>query len=288
MIVRVVAALVGLAVLLPAIVLGGPVAVHLAVPPAVVICLHEYARMAFPQAVGPAFAWLLGIAFLPYAAVLALGFEAGFVAGALVLVATSVRVVLRPGTSLDAAFSAIGRYVFGAAWIGLLVFLPLLRALPQGLTWVFLALALAWLADTGAYFAGRTLGRTPLHPTLSPKKTVEGYVGGVIACTLGAALFAWVGAPVWQIPAEGAWVDGALVLDPLPGVGIADVLVLGVGIGTLGVVGDLAESLVKRATGVKDTGTLLPGHGGLLDRVDSLLFVVPALYGYATWVETGG
>ena len=91
----------------------------------------------------------------------------------------------------------------------------------------------------------------------------------------------------WSIP---TWTSEGFVLDavdfgPLLGVGGLHVLAVGLGVGTLGVLGDLAESLVKRATGVKDAGSIMPGHGGLLDRVDSLLFVAPALYGYALLVE---
>jgi phosphatidate cytidylyltransferase len=261
---RLAAGLIGLAVLVPAVVYGGPIAVHLIVPVALAICLYEYARMAFPVDWKLALAWLVGATFVPYAAVLYAGFDVAWIAWAMVIIATSTRVVLRPAASLDQAFSDLSRYIFGAAWIGLLVFLPLLRELQDGLGWVFLALGLAWLSDTGAYFAGRAFGRTPLHEAISPKKTVEGYVGGMVTATAGAGLFAWL---------------------LIPALNVADVLVLGVGVGTLGVVGDLAESLVKRATGVKDAGSILPGHGGLLDRVDSLLFVVPVLYGYATVVK---
>ena len=260
MIARLLAGGIGLAVLVPAVVFGGPIAVHVLVPVAMAICLYEYARMAFPTSWPGAFGWLVGSTVLPYAAALYVGFDVAWVVWALVVVVTSTRVVLRPGASLDAAFADLGRYVFGVAWIGLLVFLPLLRDLSDGLGWVFLALALAWLSDTGAYFAGRAFGRTQLHEALSPKKTVEGYVGGLVAAVAGAGFFAWL---------------------LIPALGVADVLIVGVGVGTLGVVGDLAESLVKRATGVKDAGNIMPGHGGLLDRVDSLLFVAPALYGYA-------
>lgn len=279
MIVRVAAGLIGLAVLVPALVFGGLWAVHLIVLLAMGICLHEYARMAFPEHVWESVGWLAGLTALPYLAHSFVGPGPAITVGALALLAVSTRVALRPGPSLNDAFGHLGRYVFGGVWIGALVFIPLLRQLDFGLTWVFLALGLAWLSDTGAYFAGRFFGRTPLHPQLSPKKTVEGYAGGLVAATAGTAFFAWVGFPAWQ----GTGL--VFAFEPLPTVGVADVLAIGVGIGTLGVLGDLVESLVKRATGVKDAGTIMPGHGGLLDRVDSLLFVVPALYGYATLME---
>jgi len=277
MIVRLAAGVIGLAVLVPALVFGGPLAAAIMVVIALGICLYEYARMAFPERWGEALAWLAGATYLPFGAHLLVGPRLAWTVLGLVVITLSTRVALRPGPSLERAFSDLGRYVFGTVWIGMLVFLLLLRALPGGLAWVFMALGLAWLSDTGAYFAGRFLGRTPLHPALSPKKTVEGYVGGVIAATLGTAWFAFGGVPVW--------VDGGFALQAVEVLGVGDVVAVGVGIGTLGVVGDLAESLVKRATGVKDAGSILPGHGGLLDRVDSLLFVAPALYGYAMLVE---
>ena len=262
MIVRIVAALVGLLVLVPALVFGGSLAVHLIAPAALLWCAYEYARMVFPDRWMSALGWLaLGLAATWMAALYAPSHV--WLVWGLTLVATSVRVVLRPGPSLDVAFADLGRYAFGMGWLGLLVFLPLLRDLPDGLGWVFLALGAAWLADTGAYFAGRFFGRTKLHEQLSPKKTVEGYVGGLVTTVIGCGIIAWLGVPAVR------WFD---------------VLVIGVGVGTLGVVGDLAESLVTRAAGVKDAGAILPGHGGLLDRIDSLLFVVPALYGYAVFV----
>jgi len=190
-----------------------------------------------------------------------------WVVASLVLLATSVRVALRPGASLDVAFADLGRYTVGMGWLGMLAFLPLLRGLPDGVGWVLLALGAAWLSDTGAYFSGMLFGRTPLHPELSPKKTVEGFVGGLVISVLGLLVLAWL-----TVPALG-WLE---------------VILVGMLCSTLGVVGDLVESLVKRASGVKDAGKIMPGHGGLLDRIDSLLFVAPALYAYAVLVKGFG
>lgn len=266
MIVRIVAALVGLAVLMPALIWGGPLAVHIMVPLALALCVYEYARMAFPASWKAAFAWMLPTLAIVYAAAVYLP-ELAWLCWGLTLIATSVRVVLRPGVSLDQAFANLGRYVFGMSWIGLLAFLPLLRELPHGVGLIILSLGAAWLSDTGAYFAGRFFGRTPLHRALSPKKTVEGYVGGLVVCALGLWLIAWLSVPYF---------------------GPLDVLALAALAGTLGVLGDLTESLVKRATGVKDAGSIMPGHGGLLDRIDSLLFVAPVMYGYVViFTEVG-
>jgi phosphatidate cytidylyltransferase len=128
---------------------------------------------------------------------------------------------------------------------------PSWAAAERGLAWLLFVIVVTWLSDTGAYLVGRSVGKTPLVPLISPKKTVEGLVGGLIAAVLFGLLANWLfglGLPV--LAAGGA----ALVL------------------ALLGVVGDLAESLLKRQAGVKDSGTLIPGHGGMLDRIDALLF----------------
>lgn len=263
MIVRIAAGLLGLLVVLPAILFGGPIAVTVVTVLALGWACYEYAAMVFGERWSAALRWLIPATLLPGAVMLGWPQHA-WVAWVLVLVATSVRVALRPGASLDVAFADLGRYAFGMAWVGMLAFLPLLRSLPDGVGWVLLALGAAWLSDTGAYFAGRVFGRTPLHRELSPKKTVEGFVGGLVTSVLGLLLLAWL-----TVPALG-WLE---------------VIVVGTFVSALGVVGDLVESLVKRASGVKDAGTIMPGHGGLLDRIDSVLFTAPALYGYAVLVK---
>lgn len=123
----------------------------------------------------------------------------------------------------------------------------------RGLGWLLLAVLVTWLADTGAYLVGRSFGRHKLMPRVSPNKTVEGAVGGLAASAITAVLCAW-----------------AFGLRIGPGVAA----LIGVGLGTIGMLGDLAESMIKRQAGVKDSGTLIPGHGGVLDRIDALLFVL--------------
>ncbi|WP_028920460.1 phosphatidate cytidylyltransferase [Pseudoxanthomonas suwonensis] len=125
----------------------------------------------------------------------------------------------------------------------------------NGHRWLLTALALVWAADSGAYFAGRQFGRHKLAPVISPNKTVEGALGGVVAGVLIALAFGWfAGATTAQLP--------ALAL-------VAAVTV------AASIVGDLVESLLKRQAGVKDSGDLIPGHGGVLDRVDSVLAALP-------------
>jgi phosphatidate cytidylyltransferase len=135
---------------------------------------------------------------------------------------------------------------------------PLIPRLSSKLLMMFFAMVI--FADTGAYYTGRLLGRHKLAPRVSPGKTIEGVVGGLIAAIAAGPLSRL--AFFHEIPMVHALVLGALV-------------------GVLGPVGDLAESMLKRGADVKDSGTLLPGHGGMLDRVDSILFCAPLLYYYS-------
>lgn len=264
MITRLLAALVGLAVLLPALLLGGTVAVEIIVPLVGLLCVLEYAGMAFPDDRGVATVWMLAGLSLVYVPALYLADAPVAWLGAVVVVATLGFVTLRPGASLERAADLVGRYLVGMGWIGLLGFLPLVRRLEHGLAWVFMVLVISWLGDTGAYFAGRSFGRRKLHPRVSPKKTWEGAVGGVLAAVLGALVVRAVA---------------------LPSLGLLEAVLLGAVLCVCGILGDLSESLLKRAHSVKDSGWIMPGHGGLLDRIDSLLFVVPLLYGYLLWVK---
>ena len=138
-----------------------------------------------------------------------------------------------------------------------------LHQLESGGQWVLLAMWLAWASDTGAYFAGRYFGKTKLAPSVSPSKTVEGALGG-----LGGSLTGGLAAHFWFLP-------------NLP---LVHAVVLALVAGALGQAGDLAESLIKRSTGFKDSGNLLPGHGGLLDRVDALMFTGTTCLLYNLWL----
>ncbi len=137
---------------------------------------------------------------------------------------------------------------------------PLLKK-ELGPEWLFLALALAFGSDTLAYFGGRAFGKHKLYEAVSPKKTVEGSVGGFVG---GVAVMLGFG---------HSWLT--------PEIPIGHCVVLGLIGSALGQIGDLVESMVKRTFGVKDSGNVLPGHGGMLDRVDGLLFVAPLIYYYA-------
>jgi phosphatidate cytidylyltransferase len=167
---------------------------------------------------------------------------------------------------------------FGVAYIGLLApFIAMVGhlappggsagtpigafGLHAGAAWMLLLLMVVWGYDSGAYLTGRWLGRRRLIDHISPSKTVEGLIGGLLAATIAAGIgSALVGLEPWQ----------PLVIGPL--------------IGLAAQAGDLAESMVKRAAGRKESGFLVPGHGGILDRIDSFLFAAPVLVGYALLV----
>ncbi len=262
MIQRLVAAAVGLAILLPAVIYGGVVAVDVITVLAGAVCVAEYAAMAFPDD-----RWGKGVAvgvgaLAVHSAVLLLGPAAWGGALAGVVLAAFVLVTFRPGDSLEPAADHVGRLVLGVGWITLLTSLSLLRRLDHGLAWCFLVLAVSWLGDTGGYFAGKYLGSRPLYPKVSPKKTWEGAAGGVILSTVGTFVVSKVG---------------------LPELSLLEVLVAGPLLCVAGIVGDLSESLLKRSFGVKDSGWIMPGHGGLLDRIDSVLFVAPLVLALAVW-----
>ena len=134
-----------------------------------------------------------------------------------------------------------------------------LAPMSEGGHFVILVLVIAWLSDTGGYFAGRFLGKSKLYEAVSPKKTWAGAYGGIAGSLLGVI---------------------AMKLLFLDWLGWFDVVAIAVAGGVIGQLGDLAESLIKRSVGVKDSGALLPGHGGILDRIDAVLFIAPLVYGY--------
>lgn len=148
--------------------------------------------------------------------------------------------------------------ILGLAWTGMLAFAILIAAGPHPVAHiVFLVIVIAG-NDVGAYFVGRSFGRRRLAPNVSPNKSVEGLIGGLLLGGVIASVLA--------------------VFPPWEEIGITRALVTAGVVGILGPIGDLAESMVKRTLGVKDMGSVLPGHGGMLDRIDSFLFCVPAIY----------
>lgn len=162
----------------------------------------------------------------------------------------------------------VAQMISGVLYVALLLtFVALLKKRgSDGGAWVFITLTCTWFSDTGAYFAGRFIGPAwpvKLYESVSPKKTVIGGIGG-----LAGSFLALVVAKLWYLPSL-TWADCALVAVPA---------------NVLGQMGDLCESMLKRSVGVKDSGALLPGHGGMLDRIDALLFSAPYIYFFARWL----
>jgi phosphatidate cytidylyltransferase len=142
----------------------------------------------------------------------------------------------------------------------LLTHLSLLRGVPDGVQWIFLLMVIVMASDTAAYYVGSTLGRRKLYPAVSPNKSVEGALGGLAGAIAGAFL------------SRATF---------FPGLTLLDCLAIPLLLGGLAQLGDLFESLLKRSCGVKDSGRIIPGHGGILDRLDSILFAAPAAFYYA-------
>lgn len=148
--------------------------------------------------------------------------------------------------------------VMGMAWVGLLSFAILIEQGPQPIAYIMFVVFLVAFNDMGAYFVGRSFGKRKLAPELSPNKTVEGLFGGLVASLMVASILTTF--PAWEA------------------IGITRGLVIAAVVGVFAPLGDLIESSIKRSMGVKDMGSVLPGHGGMLDRIDSFLLAVPAIF----------
>lgn len=148
--------------------------------------------------------------------------------------------------------------ILGMAWVGLLAFAIPIAQGPRPVAYILFVVIIIALNDIGAFFVGRSFGRRPLAGEVSPNKTVEGFFGGLIVGAIGASVM--VTFPAWET------------------IGLAKALVFAAVVGVFSPLGDLVESMVKRTIGVKDMGSVLPGHGGMLDRIDGFLLAVPAVY----------
>jgi phosphatidate cytidylyltransferase len=233
---------------------------------ATLLALREFYAMALPSSrmLEQTLAVVSGTALVP---LIWLERPALF-AGALVLLVLFFTILfLLRFRDLTTVAQQLALLFFGFLYAPLLLgHLGLLRALPNGREWVFFVLLLVMASDTAAYFTGVNLGRRKLYPAISPNKSVEGALGGLAGSLAGAFL-----ARAWFFPA----------------LEVADCIWLGLGLGILAQLGDLFESMLKRSFGVKDSGTLIPGHGGILDRLDSLLFAFAPAYYYALCFVVG-
>jgi phosphatidate cytidylyltransferase len=227
------------------------------------ICLHEFFRLTSPKLpwVPRALAFVLCFFFLAL-------FSQGSILPAFALLCVTVMIALsfylfsdpelRKKVIADTATVALGFLYIGLP----LSLLVLMDRAPRGNVWIFFLLTVIFLGDTGAFYCGRLLGKHKLYVTVSPGKTWEGAVGDFVSSVLGGLFFS----QTFDLH------DSVATIAAVSGV-----------ISIVGQVGDLVESMIKRNYGVKDSGKILPGHGGLLDRVDSLLFAIPVCYAFVTW-----
>lgn len=170
--------------------------------------------------------------------------------------------------SLEDSLPSSAVAVLATTYVGMLggSLIRLHNDFPEGYKLVFFLLLVVWLGDSGAYYVGKQFGKHKLSPRISPKKTIEGLFGGVTASIITAIVIHYTFFPKFPL---------------------LHAIIAGVILSFAGVIGDLAESMWKRSAAVKDSGTLIPGHGGFLDRFDSILFTAPILYCYWTLIVHG-
>ncbi|MBF0238509.1 MAG: phosphatidate cytidylyltransferase [SAR324 cluster bacterium] len=240
------------------LVFGSQTVLGLVVLAFALVGMHEYRNMFAGNGINLNAPVLMGLTIL-----IGLGGTFGGVSGINAMLLLSVLAVLffqllfTPRHEI-ADLQEMGLYLFGVLWIGWSFnYLTPLKNLPQGTALIFLLLLTIWASDSFAYFGGRAIGKTPLAPSISPKKTIEGSACGVIGSGLIGAIYSAL------VLTHLNWWQGA---------------VIAVVIAVIGQMGDLVESKIKRVCHVKDSGTLFPGHGGVLDRVDGFLTTVPLFY----------
>lgn len=221
--------------------------------------LDEFYRMALPARRGEGRAAALAGALAMFS-VFAYDRIFPFMALTLLVLAFCLIALFRLREIRQAATDA-ALILMGFLYVPLLLsHLIMIRMLPHGVSWLFLIMVIVMAGDSAAYYVGTSFGKNKLYPAVSPKKSVEGSLGGLAGSVVGALASKFLFFPELTIAHC-----------------IATALLLGV----LGQLGDLFESLVKRSCGVKDSGVIIPGHGGILDRMDSILFAGPAAFYYA-------
>ena len=251
---------VGLGMIPPIIFLiavGPPAVLHLMVLLATFLGLREYYHLALPhskwfeRAVGIGLGLILSLLLSsggmkeisPFLVVLLLVLAVFFMANS---------------QDLSSTISKMGIALFGILFIGfLLAYVSLVRNMPQGRGWVLFLIITVWAGDIFALISGSFLGRHKLYPRISPNKTFEGLAGAIVGSIIVALVFSWFF---------------------IPNLGTGPCVLFAIGLAIFGQLGDFTESMLKRSAQVKDSGTLFPGHGGMLDRLDSFLFSAPFLH----------
>jgi phosphatidate cytidylyltransferase len=265
---RVVTAVIGLPLILLLLFKGPPWGFFLLVLPSCMLGAYELLGMTHPDDAAGQYAGV-GLTAIVASAVFFCGADARVFWTTMVVIpfAAMLFTLVRVGEVKTAALRMLA-LAAAPVLVGLpLALLAVMRRDrgEEGPSLVLLALAFSWAADTGGYFAGRFFGKHPLYLAVSPKKTIEGAVGGLAT----AVAFALVYRQIW-----------------MPQRSIASIALLAVVATVLGQAGDLGESLLKRSVGVKDSGAIVPGHGGILDRVDALLLTSVVVFVYTLWFPT--
>ncbi len=239
------------------IILGPPSILHLMVLLATFFGLWEYYTLVLPHS-----KWIERVVGIGLGLILSITISFGatkeislfFV---IILLILSI-LFMATSKDLSSTIPEMGITLFGIFFIGfLLAYVSLIRNLPNGRLWVLFLIATVWAGDISALLSGSLFGKHKLYPKISPNKTFEGLGGSIVGSIIVALAFALLFIPRLQ--------KGACIL-------------LAVGIGIFGQLGDFTESMLKRSARVKDSGTLIPGHGGMLDRLDSFLFSAPFLH----------
>jgi phosphatidate cytidylyltransferase len=228
----------------------------------------EYVAMAFPdhsasRVMATGLGWLL-------AAATATGRPEWLCCAVVIAFIGGLSWTLFTRPDFERGLADLGLALLGAGYVGiLLLYFVWLRSMPLGGSWVIFLLAVVMAGDSGGYFVGHAFGAHKLMPRVSPGKTIEGSAGIAAGNVFGASL-----AKLILLPLLGVG---------LTGVGWGEALALALFIGLVAQIGDLCESMMKRTFATKESGWIFPGHGGVLDRIDSLVFPVPLLYYYLLW-----
>lgn len=267
---RILSAIIAIPCLYLLILKGGPLSFTILVAVAGVIALGEYYRIVFNPQQLPVVGLIPGIGYLATSGIILLSYfrpgQFELVAGILVLNFLLAGIAaLFQFKDQPLIVEMVTKQVHGVIYVAVLISsLVLLRGTTSvGISWIFFTLAIVALCDTGAYYAGTYLGKHKLCPSVSPGKTIEGFIGGLVFVMVAGLLVRH-----WFFPDYG----------------VAMMILFLVIVSIVGPCGDLFESVLKRTGGIKDSGSIIPGHGGILDRIDALLFVAPVAYVFKTYV----